>query len=154
MLPHIGFGHGLDARFLPVLDSLRATDERRITAGDQTGDETGIGAVGRRALRSIEHAQTTRGPRTHVEEATSIAERLDHAVNDHGNVVKSLGYAVENRAVFGMDEVQDLARTREIDPSRSRVPGLRAETLQELEEGAVVQDRTPGSTAPSGAVIA
>ena len=74
---------------------------------------------------------------------------------DHDrDVVQTFGDPVEDRTVLGVDEIENLSRIGQVNAARARIPGLRTEALQELEEGAVVQDRTPGSTAPPGAVIA
>jgi hypothetical protein len=43
-------------------------------------------------------------------------------VDHHRDIVESFGDAIEHRPVFGVDEVENLARAREVDPARARIP--------------------------------
>ncbi len=68
-------------------------------------------------------------------------------VDDRGDIIEVLANHVEDRPVLRMDEFEDLPGRRQVDLAGARVPGFGAQATQELEEGAIVQGSSPGSTA-------
>jgi hypothetical protein len=48
-----------------------------------------------------------------------------------------------------MDELENFARRSQVDTERPRIAGLGAQTAQQIEQSAIVQDGSPGSTAGS-----
>ena len=133
--------------FLPVLHAFGAAHQRLVATGDQPHDHAGISTVGGWALGSVEYAEASGSTSANVKQATASAEGIDDAIDDRAQLVETLADGIENRAILGVDEIQDLTCRRQVDLAGAWISGFGAQATQELEESAIVQGGTPGSTA-------
>ena len=105
------FHRALDA----ILGAFLRSRERLVSAGDDALHHLGIGAVRRRTLGRVEHAESSGGSSADVEEPSAGAERplglLDRAGDRHALRRDRIGDGV----ILGAQQIDDLERRREVD---------------------------------------
>ena len=102
-------GHRMRAIAGDVLGALL----RLVSAGKSAGNDPlhhlGIGAEGGRALARVEHAESARGARADVEQAPAGAKGLLRELDRARDRVALRGDRIEHEAVFGVQQIDDLA---------------------------------------------
>ena len=97
-------------------------------AGESAGDDAlhhlGIGAEGGRALARVEDAEPAGGSGADVEEAAAGAKSLLGQLDRARDVVALRRDGVEHEAIFGVQEVDYLARRGEIDVRGAGISSL------------------------------
>ena len=104
-----------------IFGALLRTEDGPLSSGDDPLHLLRVAAERRGTFAGIEDTEPPRRSRADIKETATLTEgRLDEA-DDRGDLVPAAGHGVGNRAVFGVHQVDDLDRRREIDGRRPRV---------------------------------
>ena len=107
-----------------IFRSLLRSRERCRAAGDDPLHHFRIGAECGRTFRRVEHTEAAGRSRADIEQAAAVAKGRHGAFNDARDRLAFFANGRGNGLVFGVYEINDLQRRREIDVGGARVPAL------------------------------
>ena len=94
------------ALLIIVFGMLHSMAKRGVATGNQAYDPPGIGAVGGRQLRGVEHTEASAGARSNVEQTPSLPHAFHNSLREPCDLRQRLLHGIRHAMVLAVDVAQ------------------------------------------------